>query len=625
MFVCSQCGYSEPGAGFCTQDGTPLAAAEDPLLGQTLGSYRVARVLGRGGMGTVYLGVHPGIGSRVAIKVLTPESSTSSQLVERFFAEARAVNVIKNDNIVNVLDLAALPDGRPYIVMEYLEGAALASVLNQSGPLPLGWLCRLATDVLDALRAAHAHGIVHRDLKPDNVFVTGSGRTKVLDFGIAKLKKDATMLSAETRTGALLGTPQYMSPEQARGQHVDARSDLYSLGMILYEGATGHRPFDAQNLYDLLRQQVELVPSPLRTYRPDAPAALESLVSRALAKDPAQRFQSAQEMAVALARVAPQLAANTWNAPSFSGVAPTLGSQLEARTPPPTPGYTPVPVGTLSGSASVEVRPAEVSSRSRGGVLIALGGIGLLALVALVVAIGGVAFFALRSTPASPATTGTEARASNPAIPEPTSTPGRAVKGTLTGVWNIESASTPGTGAAYSGDVNITARRDGAYSLRWNVGAGETMVGTAIDTGKLLAVGWSASNQHGIVYYEVKGGKLSGRWATAGVSGIGSEELDGPPGLDGTYRITAGNSPYQGGKYAGTVTIKPARGAYDLHWTLTSKESYQGVGILMDDILVVGWGAGNVGAVAYEKRGERLVGRWTMTGAGIGTETLHQR
>src|SRR5215207_8199299 len=171
MFVCAECGASQPVPNRCLADGTPLTPiGDDLLLGTTIGAYRIARLLGIGGMGRVYKGVHPQIGSRVAIKVLSRECSDRRDLVDRFFSEAKAVNVIRHEGIVNVLDLATLHDGRPYIVMEYLDGSPLSSILDQAlhrgMPLPLGGLARLTAEVLEALGAAHSKGIVHRDLKP---------------------------------------------------------------------------------------------------------------------------------------------------------------------------------------------------------------------------------------------------------------------------------------------------------------------------------------------------------------------------------------------------------------------------------------------------------------------------
>ncbi len=312
MYVCPECGSSSAGAGSCSTDGSTLVASKDPLLGQTVGSYRIARLIGAGGMGRVYKGVQPTIGSRVAIKILTPECAGNPALVERFFAEARAVNVIRHESIVNVLDLAALPDGQPYIVMEYLDGEPLSALIQRLGALPLGTVTRLITEVLGALAAAHQHGIIHRDLKPDNVFVTTGGRAKVLDFGIAKLKPGIAEIHDATRTGSLLGTPHYMSPEQAAGRQVDARSDLYSVGIILFEAATGKRAFDSAVLYDLLRQHIEQPPPSPRSLRAEIPPAYELCVLRALEKDPSRRFSSAQEFASALGQAARFLPEDSW-------------------------------------------------------------------------------------------------------------------------------------------------------------------------------------------------------------------------------------------------------------------------------------------------------------------------
>src|SRR5262245_34873215 len=207
MYVCTQCGHAYDHAGYCPADGSPLSDPDDPLLGTEIGRYRLTRILGEGGMGRVYLAVQPAIGSRVAIKILSEPCARNPDLLERFFAEARAVNLVHHENIVGVLDLAQLPDGRPYIVMEHDEGDTLAAIVR-AGPVPLGGLVQVMTEVLSALAAAHAISIVHRDLKPDNILVTAEGHAKVLDFGIAKLAPELQQQSPRTRTGALLGTPQ---------------------------------------------------------------------------------------------------------------------------------------------------------------------------------------------------------------------------------------------------------------------------------------------------------------------------------------------------------------------------------------------------------------------------------
>src|SRR5215470_5005728 len=334
MFVCPECGQAQPAQGHCPADGTLLAPiGEDVLLGTSIGAYRVARLLGIGGMGRVYKGVHPTIGSRVAIKILSRECSDRRDLVDRFFAEAKAVNLIRHESIVNVLDLATLPDGRPYIIMEYLDGAPLAALieysLEQRVPLPLGGIARLAAEVLDALGAAHAKGIVHRDLKPDNVFVAPSGRPKVLDFGIAKL---SDVSNTSTRTGSLLGTPHYMSPEQAAGRPADHRADLYAIGVILFECSTGRKPFMAEALFDLLRMHVEVPPPPPRALRPDMPPELEHVILTALAKAPDQRFAAATAMSVALQHATAQLPPEQWRPLTPPAARPSGGSW--APTPP---------------------------------------------------------------------------------------------------------------------------------------------------------------------------------------------------------------------------------------------------------------------------------------------------
>jgi serine/threonine protein kinase len=308
----------------------------------------VARLLGVGGMGRVYKGVHPQIGSRVAIKVLSYECAQRQDLVERFFSEARAVNLIRHESIVNVLDLSTLPDGRPYIVMEYLDGAPLANIVEKAGPLPLGSLARLMAEVLEALGAAHAKGIVHRDLKPDNIYITPGGRPKVLDFGIAKLHQNMGVGSA-TQTGSLLGTPHYMSPEQAMGRGVDLRTDLYAIGVILFVCATGRRPFHADSLFDLLRKHVDEPPPSPRALRPDLPPMYEQIILRALEKNPDMRWQNTLALSSALQQATHGLGQEAWT-PINPGTASALAAQ---RTPaswpsgqhswPSGPGSTPVP------------------------------------------------------------------------------------------------------------------------------------------------------------------------------------------------------------------------------------------------------------------------------------------
>ncbi|MBI5482111.1 MAG: serine/threonine protein kinase [Deltaproteobacteria bacterium] len=298
MRQCPRCSSRyEDAVGFCPRDGTGLEELKDSLIGQEVGHYRISSLIGEGGMGAVYLAVHPGIGSRVAVKVLHPELARDRAAVDRFFAEARSVNLIHHENIVNILDLAQLADGRSYIVMEYLEGESVAARLRKKGPFTPKEAVALMLPVLAALQAAHEHGIIHRDLKPDNIYLTRGGQVKVLDFGIAKLDI-AHGGGAATRTGAILGTPMYMSPEQAAGRasQVDHRSDIYSAGIILHELCAGRVPFLSEALYDLITKHLTEPPTPLRQLKPEAPAELEAAVLRALAKEPERRFDSVEEM-----------------------------------------------------------------------------------------------------------------------------------------------------------------------------------------------------------------------------------------------------------------------------------------------------------------------------------------
>ena len=379
MFVCPECGASQPVPGNCPADRTPLAqVTDDVLLGQTIGAYRVARLLGVGGMGRVYKGVQPQIGSRVAIKVLSRECSDRRDLVDRFFAEAKAVNLIRHESIVNVLDLSVLPDGRPYIIMEYLDGAPLSAILEAARHngtlLPLGGVARLVAEVLDALHAAHAKGIVHRDLKPDNIYITPSGRAKVLDFGIAKLQPE--LGGSATHTGSLLGTPHYMSPEQAAGRPVDARADIYAMGVILFECATLHRPFTADSLYSLLRMHVEVPPPSPRAARPDMPIDMEHVIYTALAKAPEQRFAAAGAMSAALQHATSTLPQEAW-----TPVTPAGGVRSGGWSPTP-PASWAKPSTVSSGQVTAPQQPAKKSGK---GVWI---GVGAAVVIGGIVAVG---------------------------------------------------------------------------------------------------------------------------------------------------------------------------------------------------------------------------------------------
>ena len=270
------------------------------FAGLQIGNYRLEAEIGHGGMGSVYRARHLLLARVAAVKILHPHLSGDASMVQRFLNEARAVNDIRHPLIVEVLDAGRLASGTPYIVMEHLAGESLAARLRQAARLPLAVAVGIARQIAGALGAAHARGIVHRDLKPENVFLCDGGggggdpSVKVLDFGIAKLRADLAGGGAETRlTGGLLGTPQYMAPEQWRtGVVADPRIDVYALGLIVFEMLSGTPPFVGDSWVDLLHLHISGTPPRLRERGVEVPAALEAVVRRALAKEPGDRLPS---------------------------------------------------------------------------------------------------------------------------------------------------------------------------------------------------------------------------------------------------------------------------------------------------------------------------------------------
>ncbi len=269
------------------------------------GKFRIDELIGKGGMGAVYRAEHTRLGKQVAIKVLMHGHAGGSAAEKRFLREARAAGSIGHPNIVEVFDLGKLDDGTPYLVMELLEGESLAERLRLVGAIPVGDLVWIARQILSALSAAHRKGIIHRDMKPENVFLCrrdGDPRetAKVLDFGISKNVANDDTLSL-TMTGAVVGTPYYLSPEQARGDRdVDHRADIWSVGVLMYESLTGVMPFHADNYNALMIKILNDRPEAPSAIRPSIPAAVEAVVLKALASEADRRWQSAEEMLEAL-------------------------------------------------------------------------------------------------------------------------------------------------------------------------------------------------------------------------------------------------------------------------------------------------------------------------------------
>jgi serine/threonine-protein kinase len=397
------------------------------LIGTRVGNYEIKTKLGEGGMGAVYLGEHPLIGKKVAIKVLLEELVSNESIATRFFNEAKAANDIRHQNIVDVVDFGKIAKAGGgfviYIIMEFLEGKSLAARLRQE-LLPLAVTQHILQQCCSGLAASHAKGIIHRDLKPDNLFIISRGGddtfVKILDFGIAKLTASAGV-HAKTRTGTLIGTPAYMSPEQCAGRgKIDARSDIYSLGVVMYEMLTGQVPFSGEGFGDIVVAHLMEKPRPPSELRRDLPAAWEKIVLRALEKDPDHRFQTMEELGIALANpevyaMSPQAvahaglvaAAPTTAVPAVSeaGASPVSRAALADRTtqkdaPAAAIGseYS-APAGkrdqtTLSEAAS-EVRATSPSTTKRAAV------IGISAAIALVAAAVGVARYRGEKTPTS--------------------------------------------------------------------------------------------------------------------------------------------------------------------------------------------------------------------------------
>ena len=313
----------------------PLALAEpevdeDLPPGSACGEYIVERKIGEGGMGAVYGARHPVIGKRAAIKVIKRDLSASRDAVDRFVREAQAVNTIGHPNIVDVFGFGTLPDGRSFFVMEWLEGESLRARMTR--PLAFAQALEVLESIAIALRAAHEAGVVHRDLKPDNVYLARAKgapapRVKLLDFGLAKLSATTGDARVDhTRTGVVMGTPLYLSPEQAKGVKIDFATDLYSLGVIAYEMAAGQVPFNADSAVEIMAAHISTTPTPLRERAPWVPPTFERLVMRMLAKDPQSR--------PSILEVEDQLAAMRAQ-PEIANAAPTQGGSAAQWTPVP--------------------------------------------------------------------------------------------------------------------------------------------------------------------------------------------------------------------------------------------------------------------------------------------------
>jgi serine/threonine-protein kinase len=296
---------STPGTGRPSTNDPDPTPDHDPLLGNMLlGRYAVTRKIGQGGMGAVYEATHTLIGKRVAVKVLLDKYARKEQVVARLEQEARLASSIGHEHIIDITDFGQTDDGKTFVVMEFLEGVSLAECLHREGPLPEWRILHIASQVGSALSAAHKKGVVHRDVKPENVFLlerAGKDYVKVVDFGISKSLRQSDLGEEDsprlTQTGMVLGTPLYMSPEQARGdEDLDQRIDVYALGVIMYELATGRVPYTGTNYLSIISQVLNDDPVPPRELRPDLSAEFEAVVLRAMDKDRERRYQTTDDL-----------------------------------------------------------------------------------------------------------------------------------------------------------------------------------------------------------------------------------------------------------------------------------------------------------------------------------------
>jgi tRNA A-37 threonylcarbamoyl transferase component Bud32 len=405
-------------------NATAIFTEEEPkiedLTGRSIGNYLITEKLGEGGMGAVYKGEHKLIGKKVAFKFLLRELSNKPDLVQRFFNEAKAVNQVGHPNIIDITDFGVTADGYHYFVMELLEGQELSKALKGGGPMDQPRAFHIVRQAADALAASHARGIVHRDLKPDNIFLINRPGDrdfcKLLDFGIAKLLENNDEMH-KTRTGMVLGTPYYMSPEQANGDEVDHRTDIYALGIIMYQMLTGRVPFTGKTFSQIMVALLTAPPEPPRNLNPQITEATNALILKAIHKDKNQRFQTMREFLDALNQAAMGFMPQGMMSGMGTGSYPMMAGQPHpyfsatplpgftgtphpsfVGTPQPGMGGTPVPgygMGvpgtptTMRSSVGEVVGPAR---QSKAGIFIAAG-------VAAVVAAGGVIGFLVLAGP----------------------------------------------------------------------------------------------------------------------------------------------------------------------------------------------------------------------------------
>jgi eukaryotic-like serine/threonine-protein kinase len=429
--TCPKCGTLVEGdLPYCPNDGTvllPPDEEEDTLIGTLAANrYKVQKRLGEGGMGEVYMAEHVAIEKRIALKVLRLEYSQKSEVVARFLQEAKSASRIKHPNVVDVFDFGQLQDGRFFLALEFLNGNDLAEELRQQGQLPPGRIIPIMLQVCRALSAAHASGVVHRDLKPENIFLNrtddGEESVKLVDFGIAQMRDigDAgTKNPRLTKAGTIFGTPEYMAPEQAGGKDTDLRSDVYAIGIILYELFAGTVPFVGTTLVHTLTMHLSEPPKPVSSHGRKVSPELEAVIAKAIAKSPNDRFQTIGALAEAL--LACPESAGISRRSMLPSMAERMGSAATISIAPPDPnaagadgtGAHGVRAQTASGQSLSAITDAPRAPKKNFGPI----GVG----VGILVAAGAAAAFFATRPPATPVTAAS-GEATSPTAPSAVAT-----------------------------------------------------------------------------------------------------------------------------------------------------------------------------------------------------------
>lgn len=450
--VCPTCGTEYPlSERFCPRDGTALrsANAQADLLGSVVADrYHILKKLGEGGMGTVYLAEHVKMGRKSALKVMNPGMNTDPDAIARFNREASNASRLSHPNICGIYDFGETPDGLIYLAMEFIEGKALTDLIEKDGALQPARAASIVHQTADALQVAHDAGIVHRDLKPDNIMVAknrdNTDLVKVVDFGIAKASSsDAQKV---TKTGLVVGTPEYMSPEQLAGDKLDGRSDIYSLGLVAFNCLTGKLPFPSESAQEAMIMRLTDRPRTLSEIRPDIewPEALQEVLDKALTRDAADRYQSAAQFGRDFAAVVAEMPATQ----ASEGATQVIGA-MSAASPSAKTAATPaapLPKTRVAGrdeakSPAKGAPSAPEPTAKKSSMAPILGGVAVVA-IASVFAVKQFTGNATTGTPGDSATAPVQGPVTTP--PTDTNAPGNPTNGT-SGTTPMNNPVNPGT------------------------------------------------------------------------------------------------------------------------------------------------------------------------------------